>query len=105
MNAQALFEQAVNRAKAYRDQVISARRDYASTVVVVPMVIGPDNLTKVPCGEVTCPRCVADQFEKGRLSVTSIDDGYELRSYEPDEWAECTVYGSDGHILYSWSNR
>ena len=105
MSATALFDLAASQAKAYRDQVIRARRDYASTVVVVPMVLGPDNVTMVPCGEVVCPRCVADQFEKGRLTITSIDDGYELRNYGPTEWYACTVYGSDGHILYSWSNR
>lgn len=101
------FGFAAGLARKYRDDVIRARQhsDFASRVTVVTKALGPDNHTLVPCGEANFPRCVADQFEKGRLTITAIDDRYEMRIYEPDQWDACTVYGPDGHILYSWSNQ
>lgn len=106
MNTQALFDQTVQRAKQYRDDVIRARReDFACSVVVVTKALGPDNVTLVPCGESSFPRCVADQFETKRLTVSAIDNGYEMRVFEPNEWDSCAVFGPDGHLLYAWSNR
>lgn len=96
------FELAAADAKSHRDRLV---KEHPSSVVVVPMILGPDNQTMVPCGEVSFPRCVADQFEAGRLTVSSLDTGEDMRIYEPGTWAECTVYGPDDHILYGFTGR
>lgn len=72
-------------------------------VVVVPTILGPDNVTRVPCGEDTYPRAVADQFQAGRLTISSAADDSEIRVYAPGTWAEVTVYGPDGHVAYGWT--
>jgi len=94
---------ATDQAKSYRDRVVAEMQAdvRASSVVVVPMMAGPDG-SRVPCGTISFPRCVADQFEVGRLTVSSIDDGYVMRVFEPGTWAQVTVYGQDDHILYGW---
>jgi hypothetical protein len=98
-----LFQIASDQAKAYRDQILKARQpDYATSVEVVPLVLGPDLVTRVPIGSHHYSRCHADQFEAGRLTITAQDDGYDVRTYEPGTWKSCTVRGPDGHIAYSW---
>lgn len=99
MPAMGFLEIAATQAKAYRDRVLAD--PHIDTVVVVPTVMGPSGY-RVPCGTVHFPRCHADQFESGRLTITAMDNGYVMRVYEPGEWAECAAYGPDGHLSYGW---
>jgi len=93
------FQQAVEDAKRYRDQVVEPQMQNPY-VVVTTTCLGPDNVTRVPCGEASFPRCQADEFIKGVLTITSMDDGYEMRVYAPGEWAEATAFDAFGHISY-----
>jgi hypothetical protein len=54
-----LFQIASDQAKAYRDQILKARQpDYATSVEVVPLVLGPELVTRLasllalPCGSI-----------------------------------------------------
>lgn len=53
-------------------------------------------------GDASFPRCVADEFVVGRLSIVSIDSGYTMREYEPGTWKEATVYDCRGNVEYSF---
>lgn len=103
INASDLLQLATHDAKAYRDQVLAARgnHEYVTSVVVTETVMGPNGY-RVACGQASFPRCHADQFTTGVLTIASMDDGYELRVYLPGFWKDCTCYGPDGHIAYSW---
>lgn len=99
------FGLAAEQARNYRDSILTRRRHdihLASTVVVTPTILGPDWKTRVPCGSEEYPRCVADQFVAGTLTITAIDDERTVREFKPGMWADCTVFGPDGHIAYSW---
>lgn len=91
------FAQAAQTARTFRDQVV---RDFAPACRVGLTVIGPDNVTRVPCGEATFPRAQADVFAAGILTITSRDDDSILREYAPGQWTEATVYGFHGDIDY-----
>lgn len=93
------FQQAVEDAKRYRDHLVEPHPQNPY-ITVTTMMLGPDNVTKVPCGESTFPRCQADEFIKGVLTITSMDDGYEMRIYAPGEWAEAVAYDAFGHLSY-----
>lgn len=96
------FNLAVQAARHYRDAVVEARKDYgeaAPSVVVVPKIINFQH-EYVACGEISFPRCVADVFESGILTITSVDDGATVREIPADRWECATVYGSDDHIRY-----
>lgn len=98
MNAN-YFQQAVDDAKRYRDQVTepSMQNPY---VCVTLTCVGPDNVTRVPCGDATFTRCDADEFVKGVLTITSIDSGWVMREYQPGEWIQAVAYDAFGHISY-----
>jgi hypothetical protein len=97
------FQIATEQAKAYRDQILKARQpEYVTRVEVVPTLVCGDRGNRAACGTVYFSRCHADQFEAGRLTITTIDDGREMRVFEPGTWAECTVYGPDDHVLYGF---
>ena len=98
MNAN-YFQQAVDDAKAYRDRVVEPQ-PHNPFVQVTLTAIGPDNHTRVPCGEATFPRCHADVFEHGTLTITAMDDGFVMRQYPRGEWVDATAYGADGHLSY-----
>lgn len=51
----------------------------------------------------TFPRCEADVFEKGVLTITAKDDGFVLREYQPGEWIDATAYDANDHIQYHLS--
>lgn len=91
------FDLAKRGAERYRDQVV---RDFAPSCKVGLTVLGPDGVTRVPCGEATFPRAQADVFAQGILTVTSRDDESILREYQPGQWTEATVYGFNGDIDY-----
>lgn len=82
------FQQAVDDAKAYRDRVVE------------PEPLNPYVRVVLPIGEATFPRCEADVFQKGILTITAIDDGYVMRNYEPGEWREAVAYDAFGHLSY-----
>lgn len=73
--------------------------DHATTAVVTTTVLTPDGV-RVACGEANYPRCEADVFEAGTLTITAIDDERIMREYPAGQWVGCTVYGSDGQINY-----
>lgn len=52
----------------------------------------------------TFARCVADVFEDGILTITSVDNGYLMKEYRPDQWREVTVYAASGYPEYSHVN-
>lgn len=52
----------------------------------------------------TYPRCVADEFTTGYLTITAIDDGSVLRVYKPWEWAEGRTFDARGYSLYTFLN-
>lgn len=83
------FQRAVDDAKAYRDRVVEpeAHNPYV-------------RVTLLPVGEATFPRCDVDEFVKGVLTVTSMDDGYVMREYQPGQWAEAVAYDAFGHVSY-----
>lgn len=96
------FDLATKAAQHYRDQVVETRKEYgeaAPSVVVVPLIVNFQH-RYVPCGEISFPRCVADVFESGILTITSVDDGATVREIPADRWECATVYGSDDQIQY-----
>jgi hypothetical protein len=98
MNAN-YFQQAIDDAKAYRDRVV-APQPHNPYVQVTTMAIGPDNVTLVPCGDATFPRCDAEETSAGALIISSMDDGYVMREYRAGEWAEAVGYDAFGQIAY-----
>lgn len=97
-----LLQFAADLAKDYRNAVIQGSTEYVTSVVVGETVMGPNGY-RVPCGESSFPRCHADQYKSdGWLTITSMDNGYEIRHYAPGQWASCTVFQPDGHIAYAW---
>ncbi len=98
MNAN-YFQQAVEDAKRYRDAVVEPQPQNPYVRVTLT-AIGPDGVTWVPCGDATFPRCHADIFTRGRLTVTSMDDGAVMRELNPYEWIEAVGYDCYGHISY-----
>ena len=101
LKASDLLQFATDLAKDYRNAVIQGSTEYVTSVVVTETVLGPSG-RRVPCGEASYPRCHADQFQNGWVTVTSMDDGREIRVYGPGQWTQCTCYGPDGHIAYAW---
>lgn len=99
-----LMQIAIDGAKALRADVLAGSTEYVTSVVVQETVMGPSG-RRVPCGEARYPRCHADQFTTGWLTITSMDDGRELRTYGPGQWVECMVYGPDGHVAYGWQGE
>lgn len=98
--ARSYFDQAVEDAKRYRDQVIEPEPEPQNPYVrVTTMIPGPEGKL-VPCGEATFPRCEADEFETGVLTITSIDDGYVMQDYQPGQWKEAVAYDAFGHLSY-----
>lgn len=93
------LQQAIDDAKAYRDRVLDPQPQNPYVTVTLT-VVGPDNLTRVPCGDATFPRCEADEFTKGVLTMTAIDDGFVVREYQPGEWIEAVAYDAFGHLSY-----
>lgn len=81
------FQQAVDDAKAFRE-------------VHAPEPHNPYVRVTLPIGEATFPRCDADEFTTGVLTITSQDDGYVMRDYQPGEWIEVVAYDAFGHLSY-----
>lgn len=48
-------------------------------------------------GSATFPRCTADEFERGVLTVTALDDGRVVRIFTGDTWREATIYDRRGY--------
>lgn len=82
------FRQAIEDARRYRDQVVE------------PQMHNPYVRVVLPIGESSFPRCDADEFVKGVLTITSMDDGYVMREYRPGEWLEVVAYDAFGHLSY-----
>lgn len=47
------------------------------------------------------PRCHADVFTEGTLTITADDSSATVREYSAGEWLEAVAYGPDGHISYA----
>lgn len=54
-------------------------------------------------GTATFPRCTADILERGVLTISSIDDEAVIREFPKGTWCSATVYGSDGHLQFSFT--
>jgi len=96
-----LLQFAATLAKDYRDAVVAGSTEYVTSVVVTETVLGPSG-RRVPCGEASYPRCHADQFKAGELTISSMDDGHDVRVYPKGTWTHCSAYGPDGHVAYAW---
>lgn len=60
---------------------------------------------ELPIGWATYPRCLADVFDHGVLTITTTDDNLELQVYLPDQWIEAAVYDdSTGYVVYTHRN-
>lgn len=56
-----------------------------------------------PIGETYCARCEADVFEKGILTISSIDEPdavLPVRVFQPGQWKKAIVFDRTGHPLY-----
>ena len=91
------FQIAVTNARAQAKRIA---RDFEPAVKVITTAIGPDNCTMVPCGEATFPRCQADVFDNGVLTITSRDDDAIIREFQPGQWVEAVVYDRNDQIDY-----
>ncbi len=94
------FATIVRQARAEARNVSKVYRAYEPAVRVGLTVIGPDNVHRVPCGEATFPRCQADVFADGVLTITNRDDESVVREYRPEQWTEAICYGYHGDIDY-----
>jgi hypothetical protein len=94
------FRIGITQARAEARRESKVYRDYEPAVKVTLFVLGPDNQTRVPCGEATFPRCQADVFTAGELTITSRDTDETVRTYQPGEWHEAVCYGYHGDIDY-----
>lgn len=55
-----------------------------------------------PIGESTFPRCHADVFTPGVLTVTAHDDGAVMREFPAGTWERATAYDERGWPVYSF---
>ena len=60
---------------------------------------------ELPIGWATYPRCIADVFDHGVLTITTTDDNVALQVYPPDQWIEAAVYDdSTGYVVDTHRN-
>ncbi len=54
-----------------------------------------------PMGESYCARCEADVFDRGVLTISSIDGGpLPVRVFQPGTWTKAIVFDAKGWPLY-----
>lgn len=58
-----------------------------------------------PIGECHFSLCTADVFDIDTLTITVIEDGLELRTFQPGTWVEATVFDSRGNVLFGFTSE
>lgn len=89
------FQMAKAGAEQYRDQVLT--KPLVTSVVVTSLYSFGGEIHEA---EDSYPRCHADQFDPGILTITAIDDGYVMRRYHADQWKNAVARYDGGHIAY-----
>lgn len=56
-------------------------------------------------GAATFARATADVFDRGVLTISSIDDARYLAQYPDGSWIDATVYDAAGHVLFGFTAR
>lgn len=77
---------------------------YEPCCVVELLIAGPTG-ERVRVGSASFARCDADVFEGDILTITAMDDGYEMRKYPVDQWHSVVAYDRFGHISYVKENN
>lgn len=60
-------------------------------------------VTREDYGQDSYPRCVAEEFTDGELTITAIDDQAVMHVYKAGKWQRATVYDARRLALYSLS--
>lgn len=53
----------------------------------------------LPIGSACFSRCHADVFTVDTLTITSMDDETVIKTYQPGQWKDATVFDTDGYPL------
>ena len=57
-------------------------------------------------GSAVFSRCTADVFTTDTLTISSIDDGAEIRVLGPGQWHECIVFDArNDHPLFGFTSK
>ena len=58
---------------------------------------------ELPIGSSSFSRCTADVYTDGKLTVTSIDTGDEMRVFPFGTWVSADVRDAEGWLLFSFN--